>query len=141
MSPATTFSPSPIPRLVVVRVVPDLSTSFTEADFAALTLSSAMNKQQWRVTVDGVDAPRGMLTELVTDSATVAASSGSQVCIRPIDAGVLGRFQDNPGGMTAGIAFMDPFAIVYTKDLCYTLRDANFRSFRGEMIAEIGFTI
>jgi hypothetical protein len=43
--------------------------------------------------------------------------------------------------MTAGINSMDPFAIVYTKDLCYTLRDANFRSFGGEMIAEIIFTL
>jgi hypothetical protein len=123
----------------VVRVVPDIGASVTQADFAAMSL--VMTGQQWLVTVDEVDAPGGVLTELVTDSVTAAASSGSQVCIRPIDAGVLSQIKDNPGGDMQGIASMDPFAIVYVKDLCYTLRDADFRSFGSEMFAEISFIL
>ena len=141
ISPGPTFSPSPIPRFAVVRVVPDISSSLTQADLAAIAIASAMAKQQWLVTVDGVDAPGGMLTELITDSVTAAVSSDSQVCIRTIDTGVLSRIQDNPGEVAPALYSMDPFAIVYTKDLCYTLRDANFRSFGGEMIAEISFTL
>jgi hypothetical protein len=100
-----------------------------------------MNDQQWLVSVDGVDAP-GVLTELVTDSVTAAVSSGSRVCIRqPIDAGVLSRIQDNPGGETQGISSIDPFAIVYVKDLCYTLREVDFRSLGSLMFAEVRFKL
>jgi hypothetical protein len=145
MSPGPTFSPSPIPRFAVVRIIPDIPSSSTPADAAAITSALAMTQQQWLVTVDGVDAPRGMLTELVTDYVTAAVSSGSQVCIRPIDtgvSGVSGRIQDSPGGFGPNfLGSIDPFAIVYTKDLCYTLRDSNFRSFGGEMIAKIDFLL